>query len=66
MKMMKNTWLMWPWWVIIPIEDLTDVTQATEDTDEDYEEALTRVAEVGALAETGGLAVAQLLPPCLQ
>ena len=20
------TWLMWPWWVMIPIEDLTDVT----------------------------------------
>ena len=30
--------LMWPWWVMIPIEDLTDVTQAIEDTDEDEEE----------------------------
>ena len=34
MKMMKKTWLMWPWWVMIPIEDLTDATLAIEDTDE--------------------------------
>ena len=32
------TWLMWPWLVIIPIEDLTDVTLAIEDTDEEDEE----------------------------
>ena len=25
------TWLMWPWWVMIPIEDLTDVTLAIEE-----------------------------------
>ena len=37
-KMMKKTWLMWPWWVMIPIEDLTDVTLAVEDTNEDDEE----------------------------
>ena len=24
------TWLMWPWWVMIPIEDLTDITLAFE------------------------------------
>ena len=29
---------MWPWWVMIPIEDLTDVTLAVEDTNEDDEE----------------------------
>ena len=29
---------MWPWWVMIPIEDLTDVTLAIEDTDEDDED----------------------------
>ena len=28
---------MWPWWVMIPIEDLTDVTLAIEDTDKDEE-----------------------------
>ena len=32
------TWLMWPWWVMIPIEDLTDVALAIEDTDEDEED----------------------------
>ena len=32
------TWLMWSWWVIIPIEDLTDFTLAIEDTDENDEE----------------------------
>ena len=37
---------MWPWWVMIPIEDLTDVTQAIEDTDEDDEEDLTDVTLV--------------------
>ena len=31
------TWLMWPWWVMIPIEKLTDVTLAIEDNDEDDE-----------------------------
>ena len=31
------TWLMWPWRVMIPIEDLTDLTLAIEDTDEDDE-----------------------------
>ena len=40
------TWLMWPWWVMIPIEDLTDVTLAIEDTDEDDEEDLTDVTLV--------------------
>ena len=25
------TWLMWPWWVMIPKEDLTDVTLVCED-----------------------------------
>ena len=29
---------MWPWWVMIPIEDLSGVTQAIEDTDEDDED----------------------------
>ena len=29
---------MWPWWVMIPIEDLIDVTLAIEDTDEDDED----------------------------
>ena len=29
------TWLMWPRWVMTPIEDLTDVILAIEDTDED-------------------------------
>ena len=29
---------MWPWWVMIPIEDLTDVTLAIEDTDEHEED----------------------------
>ena len=29
---------MWPWLVMIPIEDLTDVTLAIGDTDEDDEE----------------------------
>ena len=29
---------MWPWWVMIPIEDLTDVALAIEDTDEDDED----------------------------
>ena len=28
---------MWPWWVMIPIEDLNDVTLAIENTDEDDE-----------------------------
>ena len=28
------TWLMWPWWVMIPIGDLTDITLAIEDTDD--------------------------------
>ena len=37
---------MWPWWMIIPIEDLTDVTLAIEDTDEDDEEDLTDVTLV--------------------
>ena len=32
------TWLMWPWWVMIPIEDLTDITLAIEDTDEEDED----------------------------
>ena len=32
------TWLMRPWWVMIPIEDLTDVTLAIEDSDEDDED----------------------------
>ena len=32
------TWLMWPWWVMIPIEDLNDVTLAIEDTDVDDED----------------------------
>ena len=32
------TWLMWPWWVMIPIEDFTDVSLAIEDTDEDDED----------------------------
>ena len=31
------TWLMWPWWVMIPIEDLTNVTLAIQDTDKDDE-----------------------------
>ena len=38
MKMMKKTWLMWPWWVMLPIEYLTDVTLAIQDTDEDDED----------------------------
>ena len=25
---------MWPWWVMIPIDDLADVTLAIENTDE--------------------------------
>ena len=29
---------MWPWWVMIPIEDLTDVSLAIEDTDQDDED----------------------------
>ena len=29
---------MWPWWVMIPIEDLNDVTLAIEDTDVDDED----------------------------
>ena len=29
---------MWPWWVMIPIEDLADVPLAIEDTDEYDEE----------------------------
>ena len=37
---------MWPWWVMIPIEDLTDVTLAMEDTDEDDVEDLTDVTPV--------------------
>ena len=40
---------MWPWWVMIPIEDFIDVTLAIEDTDEDdedYEEDLTDVTLV--------------------
>ena len=28
---------MWPWWVMISIEDLTDVTLAIGDSDEDDE-----------------------------
>ena len=28
---------MWPWWVMIPIEDLTDVALAIEDTDDNDE-----------------------------
>ena len=27
-----ETWLMWPWWVMIPKEDLTDVTLVSGDT----------------------------------
>ena len=29
---------MWPWWVMIPIDDLTDVSLPIEDTDEDDED----------------------------
>ena len=29
---------MWPWWVMISIEDLTDVTLAIEDADIDEED----------------------------
>ena len=28
------TWLMWPWWVMIPIGNLTEINLAIEDTDE--------------------------------
>ena len=37
---------MWPWWVMIPIEDLTDVTLAIVDTDEDDAEDYTDVTLV--------------------
>ena len=30
---LELTWLMWFWWVMIPLEDFTDVTLAIEDTD---------------------------------
>ena len=40
------TWLMWPWWVMIHIEDLTDVALAIEDTDEDDIEDLTDITPI--------------------
>ena len=32
------TWLMWPWWAMIPKEDLIDVTLVSDDTFRDEDE----------------------------
>ena len=37
---------MWPWWVMMPIEDFIDVTLAIEETNEDDKKDLTDVTLV--------------------
>ena len=34
----QATWLMWPWWVMIPLEDFTDEDEVGDDDEDEYED----------------------------